>query len=99
MSANSFLNGAMTVKQLRKALEDYPDDAPVVVSCDYGDRGNTQQVLAFDAVDGISRGEVCESGYSTSGYALGDEEDDADELEEDDEDEDCGTGPVVVLKA
>lgn len=67
----------ITVRELRQALEDVDQDAFVVFTSDYGDRSRTAQALPL-------RGEVEEtllvkSAYSTSGFALAESDEDADE--------------------
>ena len=62
----------ITVAELIAILQDEDPDARVIFSTDYGDHCHTQQALPL-------RGRTCEvlvreSGYSTSGFALVDED-------------------------
>ena len=75
------LTRSMTVRQLREALDGLDDEMLVAFACDYGDRAHTQQVLSITTADEYDESEIEESGYSNSGFALleGDEEDEAPE--------------------
>lgn len=62
----------VTVRDLKLAIEYLPDDMPVVVTSDYGDRNHTEQVhsnLDFGTLGQFGL-RVYSSGYSTSGYAV-----------------------------
>lgn len=62
---------AMTVEQLRAALEDAPDHALVLFTCDYGDICHTRQALPVTTAEPVDYGEyLAESAYSQSGIAL-----------------------------
>lgn len=68
---------SITVAELRDLLAGEDDDAVVAFVSDYGDRSHTQQVHAL-------RGEaemraLRESAYSSSGWALEDEENEGDD--------------------
>jgi hypothetical protein len=79
------LRGAVTVAELRNALDGYPDDARVVFVCDYGDYSHTQQALPVREVTTSDEEGTClaPSAYSQSGLAM----------YEDDPDDDGGAGP------
>lgn len=64
----------ITVGELRDMIEGHHDDERIGFACDYGDHGHTQQVLGFSASD-PEQHTVVESGYSNSGYALPDADD------------------------
>lgn len=67
----------ITAKVLREALADLDDDALVVFSSNYGDHGRTEQVHFLDGE--IEERHVKESGYSESGFALVDQDDEPEE--------------------
>lgn len=69
----------ITKRELIERLEDSdaPDDALVIFSTDYGDRGNTQQALGISGE--IEEVLIHESAYSNSGFAIAEDEDDLDE--------------------
>ncbi len=85
------LGQTMTVADLREVLADCPDDAAVVLVCDYGDRCHTQQALTIQECV-MADGELVDSGYSQSGiaYRAYDEMDEEDRAEYD-------TPPNVVV--
>ncbi|AUR97303.1 hypothetical protein NVP1238A_54 [Vibrio phage 1.238.A._10N.261.52.F10] len=62
----------LTVSELINALEQFPDDMPVVAVSDYGDRSHTMQAIAISEVE---TSQVGQSGYSDSGYRVSDDED------------------------
>jgi hypothetical protein len=65
----------MTVGDLRDLLEDFPDDARVIFTTDYGDYHHTKQALGIRSAESGHR--VERSAYSNSGFALvGDDPDD-----------------------
>ena len=68
------LRSAMTVAQLREALEGYADNAIVLFTCDYGDHYHTQQALPIEEVvlTELDWKIVVESAYSQSGLAVED---------------------------
>lgn len=74
----------ITVRELIDLLEDYDDDTPVIFSSNYGDRGRTEQAhrLTGDA-DLVT---LRKSGYSESGYAVVENDEDAEEAAERDDD-------------
>lgn len=78
------LGRALTVRDLITALKDLgPDhlDNPVIFTSDYGDHCHTQQVHTLnDGATEACRGDLSESGYSHSGIAYK-EDDDEDEME------------------
>ena len=88
------LGRALTVEDLIAELEQYPKDARVVFACDYGDHSHTDQALPIENVEELTGAVLYESGYSQSGLAIR-------EMDEDDEDseepEQEGT-PVIVLR-
>lgn len=62
---------ALTVEELRGALEDMRPDALVLFVCDYGDHCHTMQALPVAEVEDVAGEEVLvESGYSKSGAAI-----------------------------
>lgn len=69
----------ITVGKLKELLADYEDDLPVAFSSDYGDRGHTEQALAIRG--NLDMKLVERSGYSESGWAVRENEPDADERE------------------
>lgn len=69
----------ITKRELIEALEDVEDDARLVFSSDYGDRGHTQQAHGIKGE--VEQVKVHESAYSNSGFAI---------AESDDEDDDDG---------
>lgn len=71
-----------TVLQLRNLLADYDDNQLVAFSSDYGDHCHTEQALPIEGYAELKL--ISESGYSESGYAVLDEEPDAEERELDD---------------
>ena len=66
--------GVMSVQDLIDTLEDIDDkDASVFISCDYGDRSHTQQLLAVETVEETTELGIDESCYSHTGLARGPE--------------------------
>lgn len=64
----------ITVGELMQLLSDYDPERKVIFAANYGDRGRTQQAIPI-------RGELeemplRESGYSDSGYALAESDED-----------------------
>lgn len=92
-----YLERAMTVKDLREALEDFDDDTPVVFSYNYGDHWRT---TVAERVENADEGEVIWSAYHRSPKILEDSsERDEDPDGEGPESEERGTRDVVVLCA
>jgi hypothetical protein len=67
----------VTAQQLIEELEQLPPDAPVAFASDYGDHCHTQQVHFLDG--DINKTSVGKNAYSNSGYAVTDDEADAEE--------------------
>ena len=57
----------LTVRELIKELERYPDDMLVVAACDYGDRVHTMQAVRLSDVDEMA---LAKTDYSYSGYRV-----------------------------
>lgn len=67
------VRNALTVEELRGALEDMRPDALVLFVCDYGDHSHTMQALPVAEVEDVAGEEVLvESPYSQSGAAIAD---------------------------
>jgi hypothetical protein len=66
------LKRALTVAELRDELEDQPDDALVLFVCNYGDIGNTQQVLPVTLAEAMyeDQEKIVTTPYSQSGIAV-----------------------------
>ena len=64
----------MKVKDLIEMLEDFDGDMEVVTTYDYGDIVHTR---AVNFPKHVSSGKIEESGYSKSGYAISEEDDDS----------------------
>ena len=64
----------ITKQELVDILADLPDDARLAFATDYGDRSHTQQVHAIEG--SVEERDIGESGYSDSGWAVLDDEDD-----------------------
>ena len=65
------LRNALTVAQLRDALEYFDDDALVVFTTSYGDYGDTMQALPVEATNALTNNYLTEcDGYSRSGVAI-----------------------------
>ena len=87
---------AMSAKQVREALEDVDDDAPVFFVCDYGDYSTKQALPVTEVVD-AERKHLYESAYSQSGVAMREEDrDETDEDENGEPDEDAGK-PICIF--
>lgn len=67
----------MTVGKLRRLLEAEDDDALVIFTANYGDFHRTQQALPI--FGRIEEARIEKSAYSTSGFALVDDEDSEDD--------------------
>lgn len=80
------------IHQLQQARDEHGGAARVVLATSYGDRGRTMQV--HDISGAVERVELKESGYSESGYALRDADDD----EMDDDGDESGEGVYLRLK-
>jgi len=76
---------SITVKELIRLLENYDEDAQVILASDYGDRVHTQQVHFIDS--DIKEVAIGDSAYSNSGFRVLDEEDEMEEKEEKEEQE------------
>lgn len=65
------LENALTVRELIECLENLPDNAVVLFTCDYGDHCHTEQALPVSHVDQLSEPDtIVESGYSHSGLKV-----------------------------
>ena len=70
-NAHHKIGHSLTVKELRDELENFPDDAVVLIVSDYGDHCHTQQAQPIESIDELGCSEVLEeSAYSHSGIAL-----------------------------
>lgn len=67
----------ITVGELMQQLTDYDPSQPVIFAADYGDRSHTEQALPIKGR--LEEVTVRESGYSDSGFAINDDDYDADE--------------------
>ena len=77
----------LTVGELIELLQNEDPDARVVFTCDYGDYHHTPQALPIcDDVE--QSGQIVESAYSQSGFALT-EDDGSEEDDEDVDPEEC----------
>tara|TARA_Y100000034_G_scaffold133844_1_gene200604 strand:- start:961 stop:1215 length:255 start_codon:yes stop_codon:yes gene_type:complete len=84
----------MTVSDLIEELQNYDDDTPVVFASDYGDYCHTEQALTLDSIEEVTYNDFDESAYSNSGVAV---QFDANRTE-DDEDDDIGEDPVLIIR-
>lgn len=75
----------ITKRQLLDLLDDVEDDARIVFSSDYGDRGHTEQ--AHEIKGEIEQVKVHESAYSASGFAIAENDDDEDDDDREDGDD------------
>lgn len=94
-----YLERAMTVKDLREALEDFDDDTPVVFQYNYGDHWRTE---VAERVENVDEGEIVWSAYHRSPKVVdGDEQDEEqdEEQEERAESEPSEKRDVVILSA
>lgn len=92
------LRNAMTVRDLIDELKDANPDALVIFGCDYGDHVHTEQALPVTTVDELdSYEELSDSGYSTSGLAVK-EWDDEDVDGADDACHERGFRNVIILR-
>jgi hypothetical protein len=64
------LTNTMTVAQIRAAIKGLPEDTPVVLASDYGDRNHTTQLLSLKDVSKVYSTDLKETGYSETGVAL-----------------------------
>lgn len=72
----NLLSSALTVRELIEYLENCDQDAPVLISSDYGDRGNTEQVTALtgeNVTEADQLGGLYTTAYSSSGVAVGED--------------------------
>ena len=86
------LERGLTAKQLIEKLQDIPQDAVPIFSCDYGDYSHTQQIFVISDVEELNQSgfTLHESAYSSSGVALR-------EVDEDDYDTEIENTPNAVL--
>ena len=100
------LQNALTVAELIEYLQDMPEDARVMFTCDYGDYCHTQQLLPVASVGLPQESDwvIRESAYSQSGLAIEpvaedefDESDSEDYTPSSESDDETGEGMVVVL--
>jgi hypothetical protein len=95
-TVRGLLKNAITVADLIAELEQFDGDAVVLVASDYGDISHTMQVAPVDCIEVLDPREARleESGYSNSGVALAecDQDDDCDEWVEGD-----AEGPQVII--
>lgn len=86
------LTRGMTVADLIRELETFPEDAIVCFTCDYGDYHHTEQCLPVETVDEVQCDEVLvESAYSRSGLAI-------QHIDYEEQDEEHPGWNVVVLR-
>ena len=76
----------ITVADLIDLLQDQDPDARVIVTCDYGDHSHTEQALAVRTADETDEHALVKTAYSSSGYAIDQEQED-------------GGASVVVLRS
>lgn len=67
----------ITVRQLRDLLDGEDDDALVLFTADYGDRGHTEQALPLDGE--IEEVTIRETAYSNSGFRIHEDAEDAED--------------------
>lgn len=82
---------SITVAELKRLLDHQDDHAMVIFSADYGDRCHTMQALPLRGE--VEEVAVCESGYSESGFAI----DDRDEEDHDSRTQMDADGVVTFL--
>ena len=86
------LRNALTVGDLRRMLEDLPDEAPVFFSCNYGDYSNTEQALPIAELIEATSADLEDTAYSQSGVEFVNP-DERDEKDYDDETGEESDGP------
>ena len=91
---NQVLEQSFTVRQLVEELQGMDQDAPVLFACNYGDLSRTQQALPIAEVNEYESNLLQESGYSQSGVAFNEGDDEPLVSTDEDEDE---TETVVIL--
>ena len=64
----------MTVRQLIEQLQDMPQDAPVLFTCNYGDYHRTTQALPIDSVVETNQSTLDTTPYSQSGLCYNEDE-------------------------
>ena len=85
---------ALTVAELIKHLEELPSDAFVCFVCPYGDYSNTSQALPVKSAHELERDEYLgETGYSQSGLALYQHDEDEEDVYHDND-----VCPVIILR-
>lgn len=90
------LEATYTVRHLREALEDLPDDVRVMFVCDYGDYHHTQQALPIGEAIEVYSSDLGATAYSQSGVCLlEDREPDDEPVDETEEDAE----PVLILRS
>jgi len=65
----------LTASSLIAHLEHFDEETPIFISCSYGDRCNTMQILPIQDTGDFDIEDLETSGYSQSGVALKDEDD------------------------
>lgn len=92
------LDNAMTVEDLIAELQNFPPEAKVFFTCDYGDIGHTRQALPVDAVNEMDEDEyLTESAYSQSRMAFDTNEPGEDDCDEDGDIYHDGDRPEIVI--
>jgi len=95
---NDVMESAMTVRQIREALEFADQDARVFFTCNYGDHGRTQQALPVgDAITDCDSSDLYTTAYSQSGVAQVEERGPDDEPKPEWPEDECF--PVVFLNS
>lgn len=89
------LERSLTVRQLIEELQDQDPDARVLFACDYGDYHHTQQTLTVGSTEEFDTSNLRTSGYSQSGLALIEENNEPDE----ERDDDYEGQPIVILQS
>lgn len=92
-NAEQALKEALTVQELRDALEEFDDDCKVMFTIDYGDHAHTAQALPIVEVTEVESGRIVDTGYSASRAQLLTDED----WDDDDEQPALDEHNVVIL--
>ena len=88
MTIRELAGCTMSAGELIAELELLDRDTPVLFATNYGDIGNTQQVLPIGEVLDVMSGNLYETGYSQSGIALREDDGEGDYADDDDRDKD-----------
>lgn len=76
------LQRALNVGEIRELLEEFPDEAIPLLTCNYGDHHRTQQALPITNIRHIEQWEtITPTAYSRSGLSLEEGEDEDEDTE------------------